>query len=86
MKRVLLTVIYPLLLAASFAVGSISSSGRAERADSDAPSTVYVSGHILSIYYPGQKRVFVYSELGGNCVFAYTLSTPGGMITRENCK
>jgi hypothetical protein len=47
---------------------------------------VYVWGSQLTVYYPNQKKIYVYSELGGNCVYAYTLSTPGGPITRENCK
>ncbi len=86
MKGVLNGLVFALLLVAAFTVGTISGSSRGGRAESDAPSTVYVSGSTLSMYYPDQKKVYVYSELGGNCVFAYTLSTPGGFVARENCK
>jgi hypothetical protein len=86
MRRALYRAVYPLLFLVSFVAGSVLGSGRASRADAGAPSLAYVSGSVLSVYYPDQKRVYVYSELGGNCVFAYTLSTPGGFVARENCK
>jgi len=66
--------------------GSSSSRSRAEQADTGPPPVAYVWGSQLTVYYPNQKKIYVYSELGGNCVYAYTLSTPGGPIARENCK
>ncbi len=86
MSRIMSTVVYPLLLLAAFTAGAVSGGTRAARGESDAPSLVYVTGNSMSIYYPAQKRVYVYTPVGGNCVFAYTLSTPGGFIARENCK
>ena len=56
------------------------------RPEHDAPPVVHVWGSQLSVYYPQEKRVYVYSELGGNCVLSYTLTTPGGPVLRENCK
>jgi hypothetical protein len=73
------------LLLAILAVAP-SSRGRAEQADAGPPPVAYVWGSQLTVYYPAQKKIYVYSELGGNCVYAYTLSTPGGPITRENCR
>jgi hypothetical protein len=73
------------LLLAILAVAP-SSRGRAEQADVGPPPVAYVWGSQLTVYYPAQKKIYVYSELGGNCVYAYTLSTPGGPITRENCR
>ena len=75
---------FALLLA--ILAGSSSSRGRAEQADAGPTPVAYVWDSQVTVYYPAQKRIYVYSELGGNCVYAYTLSTPGGPITRENCK
>ena len=86
MNRIVSAGVYPLLMLAAFAAGTISGGSRAARAESDIPSLVYVTGDAVSVYYPAQKRVYVYTPIGGNCVFAYTLSTPGGFMARENCK
>ena len=58
---------------------------RAQPAEPEPP-IAYVTGNQISVYYPSQKRIYVYTQLGGNCVYAYTLTTPGGAIERENCK
>ncbi len=79
-------ILLALALLLAILAGSPSSRGRAEQADAGPPPVAYVWGSQLTVYYPAQKRIYVYSELGGNCVYAYTLSTPGGPITRENCK
>ena len=79
-------VLLTLALLLTILAGSPSSRGRAEQADAGPPPVAYVWGSQLTVYYPAQKKIYVYSELGGNCVYAYTLSTPGGPITRENCK
>lgn len=79
-----LIVLLTLLLA--FFAGSTSGRSRAELANVEAPPVAYAWGQQLTVYYPGQKKIYVYSELGGNCVYAYTLSTPGGPIARENCR
>jgi len=79
-------VLLALALLLAILAGSPSSRGRAEQADAGPPPTAYVWGSQLTVYYPAQKKIYVYSELGGNCVHVYTLSTPGGHITRENCK
>jgi len=82
--RPLVLLAFALLLAVL--AGSPSSRGRAEQADAGPLPMAYVWGSQLTVYYPAQQKIYVYSELGGNCVFAYTLSTPGGPIARENCK
>jgi hypothetical protein len=82
--RPVIPLAFALLLA--ILAGSSSSRGRAEQADAGPLPMAYVWGSQLTVYYPAQKKIYVYSELGGNCVYAYTLSTPGGPITRENCK
>lgn len=66
--------------------GALLSKGRAAQAGAEVSPVAYVFGSQLTVYYPAQKKLYVYSELGGSCVFAYTLSTPGGPVTRENCK
>ena len=50
------------------------------------PPVVYAAGNQVSVYYPAEKRIYVYTQLGGNCVYAYTLTTPGGALERENCR
>ena len=82
--RPLVLLAFALLLA--ILAGSTSSRGRAEQADAGPPPVAYVWGSQVTVYYPAQQKIYVYSELGGNCVYAYTLSTPGGPIARENCK
>jgi hypothetical protein len=79
-------VLLALALLLAILAGSHSSRGRAEQADAGPPPVAYVWGSQVTVYYPAQKKIYVYSELGGNCVYAYTLSTPGGPVTRENCK
>jgi hypothetical protein len=59
---------------------------RAGQAGAEGPPVAYAWGSQVSVYYPSQKKIYVYSELGGNCVYTYTLSTPGGPVRRENCK
>ena len=44
----------------------------------------------LVLYYPGQKKIYVYSApfAGGpksTCAYAFTLTTAGGTISRQNC-
>jgi len=65
--------------------GWAASRSRAQQVKVETAPVAYVWGHQLSVYYPNLGKIYVYSELGGNCVFAYTLSTPGGPIQRENC-
>ena len=79
-------VLLVLALLLTILAGAPSTRGRAEQADAGSPPVAYVWGNQVTIYYPAQKKIYVYSELGGNCVYAYTLSTPGGPIARENCK
>jgi hypothetical protein len=80
-KGILVIVAGCLLLLAGIRLGrALTQQGETE------PPIAYAWGSQVSIYYPAQKKIFVYSELGGNCVYAYTLSTPGGPIARENCK
>jgi len=79
-------ILLALALLLAILAGSPSSRGRAEQVDAGLPPLVSVWGNQVTVYYAAQKKIYVYSELGGNCVFAYTLSTPGGPITRENCK
>jgi hypothetical protein len=86
MKNSRPVILLALGLLLAILAGSSSSRGRAEQADTGPPPVAYVWGSQLTVYYPNQKKIYVYSELGGNCVYAYTLSTPGGLITRENCK
>lgn len=69
------------LLAASFRLGEAQS----QQADM-TPPVVYATGSQVSVYYPAEKKLYVYTQLGGNCVYAYTLTTPGGALERENCK
>ena len=80
-KRALLTLVGSVLLFAGIQLGRV----RAQQADAEPPIT-YVTGNQISVYYPSQKKIYVYTQLGGNCVYAYTLTTPGGAIERENCK
>lgn len=57
-----------------------------DRSSETAPPVVYASGGQVSVYYPAERKIFVYTELGGHCVHAYTLTTPGGALLRENCR
>lgn len=86
MKNSRPVILLALGLLLAILAGSSSSRGRAEQADAGPLPVAYVWSSQLTVYYPNQKKIYVYSELGGNCVYAYTLSTPGGPITRENCK
>ncbi len=85
MKRPLIIFLQALILVLAFVAGSLWSH-RAVHAQADAVPVAYAFGHNLSVYYPAEKKLYVYTELGGNCVYSYSLSTPGGPITRENCK
>jgi hypothetical protein len=69
------------LLAAGFGLGAAGN----RREEAPAPQ-VETSGGRISVYYPSEKKLFVYTELGGNCVYTYTLTTPGGPVQRENCR
>lgn len=86
MKSVLRWLVISLAVVVTFLAGSLSSRTRAAQAEAYSSPVVGVWGSKLAVYYPDQKRLYVYSELGGNCVFSYTLTTPGGAIARENCK
>jgi hypothetical protein len=81
LKRILLTLLGSVLLLVGIQLGKL----RAQPADAEPPVT-YVTGNQITVYYPSQKKIYVYTQLGGNCVYAYTLTTPGGAIQRENCK
>ncbi len=69
-----------------FIAGSLWSRAQVDQIGTETRPVAYAWREQVSVYYPSRKKLFVYSELGGHCVFAYTLSTPGGPITRENCK
>ncbi len=69
-----------------FIAGSLWSRAQVDQTGTEARPVAYAWREQVSVYYPSRKKLFVYSELGGHCVFAYTLSTPGGPITWENCK
>ncbi len=69
------------LLAAGIKLGV----AQGQPTETTAP-VVYVSDNQVSVYYAAEKKFYVYTELGGNCVYAYTLSTPGGALLRENCR
>ncbi len=73
-------------LLAILLIGSLWRTSRAQQEKLEAPPLAYAFGSQLTVYYPAQKKIYVYSELGGSCVYMYTLSTPGGTITRQNCK
>jgi hypothetical protein len=79
-------VLHDLILIAVFLAGSSWSGSPTAKADDESTPMVYVSASHLTVYYPDRKRIYVYSDIGGNCVFAYTLTTPGGPVTRENCR
>ncbi len=85
MRRPLTIFVQAFILALAFLAGSLWNR-RAVHAQADAAPVVYPYDHNLSVYYPAEKKLYVYTELGGNCVYSYSLSTPGGPITRENCK
>ena len=85
MKRPLIIFLEALFLALAFLAGSLWSR-RTVHAQADSAPVAYAFGHNLSVYYPGEKKLYVYTELGGNCVYSYSLGMPGGPITRENCK
>ncbi|MBZ5563269.1 MAG: hypothetical protein LAP13_12725 [Acidobacteriia bacterium] len=85
MKRSLIIFLQALILVLAFAAGSLWNR-RAVHAQADTAPVAYAFGHNLSVYYPVEKKLYVYTELGGNCVYSYSLGTPGGPIPRENCK
>ncbi len=86
MQRVLrMALIFSVLLLA-FLAGFRASGARNNQNDSEVAPVAYAWGSRLSVYYPAQEKLYVYSELGGNCMYAYTLTTPGGAITRDNCR
>lgn len=85
MRRPLTIFAQAFFLALAFLAGSLWSR-RAVHAQADTSPVVYAYGHNLSVYYPAEKKLYVYTELGGNCVYSYSLSNPGGPIVRENCK
>ncbi len=85
MKRPLIIFLQALTLLLAFLAGSLWSR-RAVHAQADTAPVVYATGHNLSVYYPTEKKLYVYTELGGNCVYSYSLGSPGAPITRENCK
>lgn len=86
MKGARAYVVVTLALLLSFFAGSLSSRSRAEQNGADTPPVVHPWGSRLTVYYPAQKKMYVYTELGGNCVFIYTVGTQGAAITRENCR
>jgi len=79
--NILRILVAAILLAAGVHLGR----GLGEQVDTEPPFA-YVMGNQISVYYPSQKKIYVYTQLGGNCVYAYTLTTPGGAIERENCR
>jgi hypothetical protein len=85
-RRIVLGYLVPLLpvLELCGSIGTLRG-GRVLPAAEESP-VITAWGSRRMVYYPSPRRVFVYTELGGNCVFAYTLSAPGGAISRENCK
>lgn len=86
MKKFVLGLIVALALLLEVFAGTVSSgSGTVPRAPNGSPVITAWGSH-LTLYYPSENKIYVYTELGGNCVFAYTLSTPGGPLARENCK
>ena len=86
MKTKLLRIAPILTLLVVLLIGSLWRSTRAEQPEVEVPPVAYAWGNQVTVYYPTQQRIFVYSELGGSCVFMYTLSSPGGPLTRQNCK
>ena len=86
MKTKCLRVLALLVLGGLMLVGARWIRAGAARAEPGASPVVHLWGSQLTVYYPEEKRIYVYSELGGNCVFVYSLSAPGGPITRENCR
>lgn len=86
MKNSWLSLIVILGIVLELSAGTISGRSGAVPRPADESPIVTAWGSQLTVYYPSQQKVYVYSELGGNCVFAYTLTTPGGPISRENCK
>jgi hypothetical protein len=86
MKKFWIGLVLVLTLVLEPLAGTTSGRSGAAPASADEAPIVSASGSRLTVYYPGQHKIFVYSELGGNCVFAYTISTPGGPVARENCK
>jgi hypothetical protein len=86
MKNRIRNMLVLLVVFLGFIAGSLWSRAQARQTDTEAPPVACAWREQVSVYYPNQKKLFVYSELGGHCVFAYTLSTAGGPITRENCK
>lgn len=70
----------------AFIAGALWSKGHVAQAESDLSPMVSAWGQQVTVYYSAQRKLYVYTELGGNCVYAYTLTTPGGPLVRENCK
>jgi hypothetical protein len=84
-KRRLQVAVWLVLCVLALAAAQWGRAGAARPEPSFSPD-VHVWGSQLTVYYPEEKKIYVYSELGGNCVFVYTLSGPGGPIARENCR
>lgn len=77
--------IFPLLIFLFVAVAVVKR-GRGSLPPAAEVPHITVSGSRIVVHYPAENRFYTYTELGGNCVFAYRLTTPGGPIERENCR
>lgn len=69
-----------------FVAGVVTERSRGAQPPTAETPHITVSGSRIVVHYPAENRFYTYTELGGNCVFAYRLTTPGGPIERENCR
>jgi hypothetical protein len=85
MKRRLIWILPVVVLSCVVVVVAAKRSRGAQPPQAEIPR-ITVSGSRIVVHYPAENRFYSYTELGGNCVFAYRLTTPGGPIERENCR
>ncbi|MBV9301647.1 MAG: hypothetical protein JOY62_07990 [Acidobacteriaceae bacterium] len=82
-----------ILAACGLVAGWFAGQGRNVHADDTAPliDVKSIEGNSsLILYYPGEKKIFIYNApfVGGPksaCAYVFTLTSPGGPISRQNC-
>jgi hypothetical protein len=83
----------PLMLAIAMGlgIGWWAHGGNAHAAPITAPSQFQLSGDgsTLSVYYPGERMLYVYPAQSGSvntyCSYSFRIGAEGGAIQRENC-
>jgi len=95
MLRAMKQTLLPLLLAVAMglAVGWWAHGGSVHAAGASAPAEFMLNGSgpatTLSVYYPGERTLYLYPAMAGSsniaCTYRFKIGEEGQAIERENC-